>query len=88
MKPAEDRWEREQEKRTRVREAAARLFAERGPGGVTKWAVLDAAGVHHRDGGRLFGPVEGLLYEVLSEFLHGLGTAVGARSTRAVSVVL
>ncbi len=76
-KPMPDRWKLEQAKRARVREAAARLFAERGPCGVTKWAVLDTVGVHHREADRLFGPVEGLLYEVLSEFLHGLGTAVG-----------
>ena len=82
-KPAEDQWEREREKRARVREAAARLLVERGPGGATKRAVLDAAGVHHSEAARLVGSVEALLQEILAEFLHGLGIAVGGAFDRS-----
>ena len=71
-------WQREREKRERVREAAARLFAEHGPGGVSRRTILDAAGVHYSQSDRLFGSVGAILGEVLSEHVHGLGAAVDA----------
>ena len=74
--PQRDPCEIEQERRAAVREAAAGLFAERGPVGVTRRHAADAAKVPGAAVERLYGSEAELLGDVLADFAHGLVMAV------------
>ncbi len=69
-------WEVMEEKRRRVREAAAVLFADRGPTGVSRRQVADAARMAGAAVERLYLSEADLLGDVLGEFVHGLSLAV------------
>jgi AcrR family transcriptional regulator len=65
-----------EQRRARVREAAAALFADRGPTGVSRRQVADAARMAAAAVERLYASEADLLGDVLVEFVHGLGLAV------------
>ncbi len=71
-----DPGEIELERRAAVRAAAAELFAERGPLGVTRRQAGDAARVPVSAAERLYGSEAELLGDVLADFAHGLVMAV------------
>jgi AcrR family transcriptional regulator len=69
-------WAVMEEKRRRVREAAAVLFADRGPTGVSRRQVADAARMAGAAVERLYVSEADLLGDVVGEFVHGLSLAV------------
>ena len=73
-----DSWQVDEARRCQVREAAAVLFAEHGPRGVTRRQAADAGRMHRNWGERLYASDEELLGDVLADFVYGLATRVHA----------
>jgi AcrR family transcriptional regulator len=67
-----------EERRRRVRRAAAVLFAERGPRGVSRRQAADAARMSGAQVERMYVSDEALLGDVLTEFVYGLAPPVHA----------
>lgn len=65
-------------RRRRVQEAAAVLFAEYGPRGVSRRHAADAARMHRSWGERLYASDADLLGDVLADFVYGLAPQVHA----------
>src|SRR4029077_7839703 len=78
--------ERKAETRSRLLDAAATLFAERGIDAVSVDAVADAAG---RTSGAVyahFGSKQGMLMALLDEWAHSLVTVIAAEFELATTV--
>jgi AcrR family transcriptional regulator len=72
--------------RTALLDAAATLFAERGPAAVSVRDVAAAAGVNHGLVHRHFGSKEALVAGVLERMAHEIALAVPARGLDAAAV--
>ena len=73
-----DSYQVDEARRRRVRDAAAVLFAEHGPRGVSRRQAADAARMHRTWGERLYASDADLLGDVLADFVYGLAPRVHA----------